>query len=68
LIGLAVNREGFPLAHEVFAGNRHDLTALDEMLTALDQRVGLEPGQTVVVDRGMSGQENVKRIVARKCS
>ena len=23
LIGLAVNRDGFPLAHEVFAGNRH---------------------------------------------
>jgi len=66
LIGLAVNRDGFPLAHEVFAGNRHDSTTLDEMLTALDKRVGLQPGQTVVVDRGMSGEENVKRIVARK--
>ncbi|HSK31336.1 MAG TPA: IS1634 family transposase [Candidatus Limnocylindria bacterium] len=66
LIGLAVNRDGFPLAHEVFAGNRHDSTTLDEMLTALDKRVGLQPGQTVVVDRGLSGEENVKRIVARK--
>jgi transposase len=66
LIGLAVNRDGFPLAHEVFAGNRHDSTTLDEMLTALDQRVGLQPGQTVVVDRGMSGGENLKKIVARK--
>src|SRR6266576_6165512 len=26
LIGLAVNRDGFPLAHEVFAGNCHDST------------------------------------------
>src|ERR1022692_910425 len=66
LIGLAVNREGFPLAHEVFAGNRHDSTTLEEMLTALDQRVGLHPGQTVVVDRGMSGEENLKKIVAKK--
>jgi transposase len=66
LIGLAVNRDGFPLAHEVFAGNRHDSTTLDEMLTALDTRVGLRPGQTVVVDRGMSGEENLKKIVARK--
>jgi transposase len=66
LIGLAVNRDGFPLAHEVFAGNRHDSTTLDEMLTALDKRVGLQPGQTVVVDRGMSGEENLKKIVARK--
>jgi len=66
LIGLAVNRDGFPLAHEVFAGNRHDSTTLEEMLTALDKRVGLHPGQTVVVDRGMSGEENLTKIVARK--
>jgi transposase len=66
LIGLAVNRDGFPLAHEVFAGNRHDSTTLEDMLTALDQRIGLHPGQTVVVDRGMSGEENLTKIVAKK--
>jgi transposase len=66
LIGLAVNRDGFPLAHEVFAGNRHDSTTLEEMLTALDKRIGLHPGQTVVVDRGMSGEENLTKIVAKK--
>jgi transposase len=66
LIGLAVNRDGFPLAHEVFAGNRHDSTTLEQMLTALDKRVGLHPGQTVVVDRGMSGEENIKKIVGKK--
>jgi transposase len=66
LIGLAVNRDGFPLAHEVFAGNRHDSTTLEEMLTALEKRVGLHPGQTVVVDRGMSGEENLTKIVAKK--
>jgi len=66
LIGLAVNRDGFPLAHEVFAGNRHDSTTLEEMLTALAKRIGLHPGQTVVVDRGMSGEKNLTKIVARK--
>jgi transposase len=66
LIGLAVNRDGFPLAHEVFAGNRHDSTTLEEMLTALDKRIGLHPGQTVVVDRGMSGEKNLSKIVAKK--
>jgi len=65
LVGLAVNREGFPLAHEVFAGNRHDSTTLEEMLQALDQRVGLRPEQTVVVDRGMAGKANVEQIRAR---
>jgi transposase len=65
LVGLAVNREGFPLAHEVFAGNRHDSTTLEEMLKALDRRVGLRPEQTVVVDRGMAGRENLEQIRAR---
>jgi transposase len=65
LVGLAVNREGFPLAHEVFAGNRHDSTTLEEMLRALDRRVGLRPEQTVVVDRGMAGKQNVEQIRAR---
>jgi hypothetical protein len=46
LIGLAVNRDGFPLAHEVFAGNRHDSTTLDQMLTALDKRVVHTPDKT----------------------
>jgi len=65
LVGLAVNREGFPLAHEVFAGNRHDSTTLEEMLRALDQRVGLRSDQTVVVDRGMASAENLKKILAQ---
>ncbi len=65
LVGLAVNRDGFPLAHEIFAGNRHDSTTLEEMLNALDRRVGLEAGQTVVVDRGMAGKANVEQIRAR---
>ncbi len=65
VVGLAVNRDGFPLAHEVLAGNRHDSTTVDEMLDALDQRVGLRPEQTVVVDRGMSGDPNLEQIRRR---
>jgi hypothetical protein len=65
VVGLAVNRDGFPLAHEVLAGNRNDATTVSDMLDALDKRLGLRPGQTVVVDRGMSGEENVAKIQAR---
>ena len=65
LVGLAVNREGFPLAHEVFAGNRHDSTTVKEMLEALDRRLGLKAGQTVVVDRGMWGEETQQAIGGR---
>jgi transposase len=65
VVGLAVNRDGFPLAHEVMAGNRNDATTVEQMLEALDQRVGLRAEQTVVVDRGMSGQANLDKIRAR---
>jgi transposase len=65
LVGLAVNRDGFPLAHEVFAGNRHDSTTVKEMLEALDRRVGLKAGQTVVVDRGMWGEETQQALGER---
>src|SRR5260370_11053065 len=34
LIGLAVNRDGFPLAHEVLACNLHNSTTLEEMSIA----------------------------------
>jgi transposase len=65
LIGLVVNRDGFPLGHEVFEGNIRDHKTLTTMLDLLDARMGLKPGQTVVVDRGMSYDENISQIAAR---
>ena len=51
VVGLVVNRDGFPLCHEVFPGNTQDRKTLPHMLSLLDARVGFKPGQTVVVDR-----------------
>jgi len=65
LIGLIVNREGFPLAHEIFEGNRQDKTTLGEILDLFDKRVGLQAGQTVVVDRGMSFDDNLEEVRKR---
>ena len=65
LVGLVVNRDGFPLAHEIFEGNVRDHKTLSEMLDLLGKRVPLEPGRTVVVDRGMSFDENLEQIKAR---
>ncbi len=62
VVGLVLGREGFPKAHEVFDGNRTDGTTVEEMLTALEKRVGTKPGATVVVDRGMASAENLKQI------
>jgi len=65
VVGLVVNRDGFPRAHEVFEGNLQDRKSLGRMLDLLDQRVGLKVGQTVVVDRGMAYEENLEEIKSR---
>lgn len=66
LIGLVVDRDGFPVAHEVFAGNRQDKTTLAEMLDALGKRLKLHPGQTVVIDRGFATEENLALLQQRQ--
>jgi transposase len=66
VVGLVVNREGFPIAHEVFEGNAQDRETLGRMLDLIDKRVGLKEGETVVVDRGMAYNDNLKEITDRK--
>jgi transposase len=74
VIGMVVDDEGFPKAHEVFAGNRTDSTTLEEILTAIDRRLGRLQEQVVeatgevpmvVVDRGLASEENLAQIKAR---
>ena len=65
VIGLVLDRDGFPKAHEVFDGNRHDQTTVDDMLTKLEERTGRRGGATVVVDRGMAFAANLAQIRAR---
>ena len=66
MVGLVVNREGFPITHEVFAGNTQDRTTLATMLDRLAERAGLKQGATVVVDRGMAFDDNIAEIKRRK--
>ena len=65
LVGLVLDRDGFPKAHEVFEGNRQDRTTVGEMLDSLEKRTGVKPGSTVVVDRGMAHEEDLAAIRAR---
>jgi len=62
VVALVVNRDGFPLLHEVFEGNTQDRSTLGRMLKLIDERIGLQEGQTVVVDRGMAYPENLDEI------
>jgi transposase len=65
VVGLVLDRDGFPKAHEIFDGNRQDRSTVDAMLTLLERRSGKRPGSTVIVDRGMAYEENLKQIRQR---
>jgi transposase len=66
VVALVVNRDGFPIIHEVFAGNTQDRTTLATMLDLLAERAGLKEGATVVVDLGMAFDDNIAEIKRRK--
>src|SRR5262252_7910426 len=66
VVGLVVNRDGFPITHQVFAGNTRDHTTLATMLDRLAEHAGLKEGATVVVDRGMAYDENIAEFKKRK--
>jgi transposase len=57
-IGLVVTREGVPLGYEVFAGNRTDVTTVEEIVTTMERRYG-RAGRVWVMDRGMTSAENI---------
>jgi transposase len=65
VIGLVVGREGFPICHEVFAGNTQDGPTLATMLDRLSSRAGLTAGATLVIDRGLASAENIALIKSR---
>lgn len=64
LVGLVLDRDGFPKAHEIFEGNRLDRPTVKEMLDTLEKRVGRKPGATVGVDRGLAYAEDLAEMRA----
>jgi transposase len=57
-IGLVVTRCGLPLGYEVFAGNRHDSTTLEEIVETMEARYG-RAQRVWALDRGMVSQDNL---------
>jgi transposase len=51
-IGLVVTPEGLPVAYEVFAGNRNDVTTFEEIVRMMEEKYG-QAQRVWVVDRGM---------------
>jgi transposase len=62
VVGLVLDRDGFPKAHEIFDGNMQDRGSLEQMLEVLEKRTGKRAGATVIVDRGMAFDENLEQI------
>jgi transposase len=64
-IGLVVTRDGFPLAYEVFAGNRSDVTTVEAMVLEMEAKYG-QANRIWVMDRGMVSEDNLAFIRSRK--
>ena len=58
-IGLVVTRDGFPLGYEVFNGNRIDVTTVEEIVKAMEERHG-KAKRVWVMDRGMTSEANLQ--------
>ena len=61
LLALACDRHGFPIAHEVLAGRRADVTTVQQMIDALQRRFRLRR-VVFVGDRGMVSAANLEAL------
>jgi len=58
-IGLVVSKCGMPIGYEIFAGNRHDSTTVEEIVEVMEKRYG-KADRIWVMDRGMVSPENIE--------
>lgn len=58
-IALVVSREGMPLGYEVFAGNRTDVTTVEDIVEKIEGQYGAA-GRIWVMDRGMVSEDNLE--------
>lgn len=57
-IGLVVTPEGLPLAYEVFAGNRADVTTVEDIVDLMEAKYG-RAERIWAMDRGMTSEDNL---------
>jgi hypothetical protein len=66
-LGLVVTPDGLPLGYEVFAGNRHDATTLEEIVTKMESKYGRSQ-RIWVMDRGIVSEKNLAFLRVRQGS
>jgi len=64
-IGLVCTPEGLPLAFEVFAGNRPDVTTVEQIVGLMEEKYGAAE-RIWVMDRGMVSEANIAFLRQRK--
>jgi len=64
-IGLVCTPEGLPLSFEVFAGNRADVTTVEDIVRLMEQKYG-QAERVWVMDRGMVSDSNIAFLRERK--
>ena len=64
-IALVVSGEGMPLGYEVFDGNRHDATTVEDIVTKIESQYGRD-GRIWVMDRGMLSEDNLEFLESQK--
>lgn len=57
-IGLVCTPEGLPLSYEVFAGNRTDVSTVQDIVNKMQERFG-QAERVWVMDRGMVSKNNI---------
>ncbi len=61
VVGIVMSRDGIPIAHHVFEGNRLDKTTVKEVVEDLKNRFGIKKA-IFVGDRGMITLKNIETI------
>jgi transposase len=64
-IALVVSKEGLPLGYEVFDGNRHDVTTVEDIVTKIESQYGRSE-RIWVMDRGMLSEDNLEFLQSKK--
>lgn len=67
LIGLIVDRQGFPIAYEMFRGNKFEGHTLIPIISAFKKKHNIEK-LTVVADAAMISLDNVKALKTKRLS
>jgi transposase len=63
-IGLVVTPDGMPVGYEIFAGNRADMTTMQDIVSLMEAKYG-HANRVWVTDRGMSSEENIAFLEGR---